>query len=370
MTPEADKALSKAKLKIMSADNTVFISNVMLSLNHIWDNSQPTAYTDGTVVGYNSDFFMASSPEHQAFYVFHETWHPAFLHILRGEGYDPEKYNIAADHVINLMAKEQGFSVPDWAYCDAQYRGMSTEQIYALLPDKPSKPHRMVDLRKPPDKEHIKDVLDDILVRASIQSRMGGDKPGTIPGELEFYIDKLINPEIPWHHHLRRFMNAFARDDYSLRRPNRRFMPQYILPGMFSEKIGEIVVGEDVSGSVTKFQHQHFVAETKSILKGLKPDKVTFIQWDTRITKVDDLKLPKDADRVRMKGGGGTNVNPLMQWAKDNKPVCLIIFTDGFFGRPHIDPRVPVIWVINGNPHFKAPFGKVITYNFNGPRKT
>ena len=53
-----------------------------------------------------------------------------------------------------------------------------------------------------------------------------------------------------------------------------------------------------------------------------------------------------------------------MKWASEHKPNWLIVFTDGEFYMPVVDPKVPVIWVIHGGLDFTPPFGKVIKYTF------
>jgi predicted metal-dependent peptidase len=373
MTPEADKALSKAKIAVMDAPDTVFFTVIMLSLQHIWDDTQPTAYTNGTVIGYNSTFFLSIPPDERAGVVLHEVLHVALLHVLRSVGFDSGKYNAAADYVINLIVRKAGFKLPNWVLYDTRYTGMTTEQVYALLPDANRPQNKMEgDIRSVPeeDRDVIQDILDDIIVQAVTRSHAQGDKPGTVPGELERYVDKLVNPEVPWNRVLRHLMTNFAKNDYSYQRINRRFMPHYILPSLYSVKICDIAIGDDVSSSVTQAQHNHFAAESLAILKSLKPEKITFLQFNTQITQVDVLRTPGDMGRVRFKGGGGTNIEPLMKWAQENKPACLIVFTDGDFAPATTNPRVPVFWVINGNPRFRAPFGTVIPYTFNGPRNT
>ena len=74
---EADKAMSKAKITLMASDETVFYVTVMLSLEHIWDDTMPTAYTDGRVCGYNPEFFMNyCNADERVGLVLHET--PAY----------------------------------------------------------------------------------------------------------------------------------------------------------------------------------------------------------------------------------------------------------------------------------------------------
>ena len=65
-------------------------------------------------------------------------------------------------------------------------------------------------------------------------------------------------------------------------------------------------------------------------------------------------------------GRGGTEIDPCLQWAIDNKPQLQLIFTDGCFTPPVVQPNsrfTQVIWIIFNNPKWKAPFGKVIYFD-------
>jgi hypothetical protein len=159
MTPEANAALSKAKLQLMSSPEAVFFSVVMLSLQHIWDETQPTAYTNGRLCGYNPSFFMRCTPRERVGLILHETLHVALLHICRALSFDsPMKFNMAADYVINLIIIDAGFELPPGALIDEQYRDMSVEEVYALLPDDPAGPDMMWDLR-PATPEEVREFL-------------------------------------------------------------------------------------------------------------------------------------------------------------------------------------------------------------------
>ena len=48
ITPEVKKALDKAKIALMSKADTIFFTTILFSLRLIWDNTQPTAATNGT----------------------------------------------------------------------------------------------------------------------------------------------------------------------------------------------------------------------------------------------------------------------------------------------------------------------------------
>jgi predicted metal-dependent peptidase len=375
---EHDAALSKAKIGLMSAPNSVFFSSVCMGLAHIWDEAIETAGTNGIYVKYAPSFFMKIKKDERIGLIIHEVLHVALLHMVREGERDHDRWNAAADYVINLIILDAGFKLPPGGLVDRQYAGMSTEEVYKLLPEgtKPSMP----DLVPPsaddlPSKDSagktqaqvnaiVSANIQSIVINAAAQSKQQGDKPGTVPGEIQVKIDKILNPIVPWHRVLNSFMTKRAKTDYTFRKPNRRYFPDHILPSQYSIKMCDIGVAVDVSASVTDAEFQHYISETAYILKQVRPDVIHFVQFDTKIKTDDKLKKLRDLREVNFHGRGGTKINPVMQWADKNKPAVLIIFSDGKFTAPSINPRIPIIWVIDNNANFTAPFGKVIHFNF------
>lgn len=363
---DANKALDKAKIGLMSKPDSAFFTTLCFSFRIVFDDTQPTAYVNDTTIGINPQFFLSLSEEERIFVLVHECMHPALMHTVRRGDRCPDKWNIAGDHVINLMLLERGFKMPDWVLKDAKYKGMSTLQVYDLLPDNPGQP-RMQDLPPGPQsaegQKQAEQHITDIIMRAATQSAMSGDKPGTIPGDIQIFLDEYLNPILPWDKLLRKFFNQFAKTDYTWKRPNRRFMPEHILPTLYGITLGEIAVAVDTSGSVSDSDFHRFISEVNGIMKKLKPSQITLLQFDTRIHKKDVLKSVSDLQQVTFHGRGGTNVSEVIQWARDNKPVALLVFSDGEFRHVMPAPKCPVLWVIHNNKKFTAPYGKVIHYN-------
>ena len=357
-------ALNKAKIALMQHQNSAFFTTVCFSLKHIWDESIPTAATDGIEIRFNPQFFMSLTVEERVFLLLHESMHVAFLHMVRQSVRTHKKWNIACDHVINLMLIARGFHMPEHGYADPQYNGMSTEQVYDLLPDDCGENFTMDLLPPPPnlEEEELQRIVDDILVRASIQSKMAGDAPGSIPGDIEIYLDKLLKPVLPWSRILQRFLNAQAKNDYSWMKPNRRFFPRHHLPSMYSEKLIDLAIAVDTSGSVTDKEFLVFITEVNNILRMMKPDTLTLLQFDTNIKSVDKLKSMRDLAKLKFTGRGGTRIMPVYNWARDNKPQLLLIFSDGHFTMPEEKPKTNLLWVIHNNDKFTSPAGKVIHY--------
>lgn len=362
-TEEAQDALNKAKLQIMAAEDSVFITQVCFSLKFMWDNTIKTAATNGKLLKINASYWMTLSPAEQLFLLLHETWHVCFMHILRAAGLDPAKWNIAADHVINLMLISRGYTMPKGGYADRQYLGMHTKEIYNLLPANEDPNGFEMDLEDPSD-EIIEEVTDTII-RAAIQSKGAGDKAGSIPGEVQIFIDNLLNPILPWYRILGKYFQAKSKSDYTMQKPNRRYFPDWYLPSLKSNKnLIDIGVAIDCSGSVSDGEFAQFVSEIRNIIKRLKPAKLSLISFDTYIRTVDEVKNVSNLMKIKFHGRGGTCIEPVIQWAKDNNPKVLLIFTDGGFRfhQPSQPAKTDVIWLIHNNPSFAAPIGKVIAY--------
>lgn len=357
------KALDKAKLQLMSTPDSAFFTTILFSLKFKWDNTCRTAYTDGLVLGFNPDFFMELHPDERVFVLIHEAMHVAYLHMDRLQTRDHAKWNVAADHVINLMLITRGFRMPKIGLADRQYLDMGTEEVYNLLPTQdPDKVD--MDLREseePP--EDVKEQVQEILVRASVQSRMQGDSVGTIPGEIQIFLDSLLDPKLPWPRILQKYLHAMTKADYTFRKFNRRFFPRHYLPSLYSESLMNIAVAVDTSGSVSDADFKQFISEVHCILRMMKPEKLTLVQFDTEVKSVTEIRSLRELSQCTFTGRGGTLVEPVFDWAKEAKPQLLLVFTDGGFRFHQPDDQgTKTIWLIHNNPQFTAPYGKVIHY--------
>lgn len=102
-------------------------------------------------------FYRRKTAREICFVLEHECRHVVGDHMVRGRGFDPSKFNIAADHYINTNLVEehsssselgpawfpQGrrtvfdpaseFGFMKWGYCDFKFTDMYSEQIYEIL---------------------------------------------------------------------------------------------------------------------------------------------------------------------------------------------------------------------------------------------
>lgn len=365
---QLNTALNKAKIGIMSENNSVFITTVLFKLKHIWTNKTPTARVTHKNLYVNPDFFMKLKPEERIGLLAHEPWHIALMHLTRGEGKNHKKYNMAADYVINNMLLAADYELPPNGLWDKKYDGMSTEQVYDLLPDPSENDRYDMDFSNE-DGESIEEIeaeITDILIEARMQSKSKGDDPGTIPSDIEVELDKLLYPKLPWFTILSNYLTAlFGKGESTYKKPNRRYFPEYILPTAApKQSLCHVACFVDTSCSVSDRECLVYVSELNGIKQQLNPEKMTIIDFDTSLKKVRTLREFDQIKDIRFKGRGGTDISPVMKWIEKNKPELAIIFTDGGFN-PY-EPKglkTNIIWIINCNPDWTSNLGKVVHFD-------
>ena len=386
---ERELQLDKAKMQLMIRPDTVFFTSIMFSLVYKWDDTIPTAAVDGRHMFVNPKFFDSLTVDERLGVFVHEVLHVALDHITRGLEHDPQLSNDAADYVDNLIVLSAGFKLPAGCLVDNRFEGMSYEQVYKILLDE-QKTKEKGDCPRDPAGKSIsspdvytqgigKDILPpaskaeasqlkaeiaDMVFKATVQAKQAGAW-GSIPGAVLVELDKTLNPRLPWHVLFQNFMNNFAKDDYSWRRPNRRYLPDLVVPSSHSEAVTNLVFAIDSSGSVSNKEFGLFAQEIDVVQQQLNPEIITLINFDHQIQSIHEITQNINilAD-IEFTGRGGTNVRPVLEWAKENNPEVLIIFTDGWFNQPYIHefPDCPILWMINDNPDFTSEIGQIIHY--------
>ena len=360
MTPELTASHNEAKVALMRKADSAFFTTLCFSMKHEFDSSIPTACTNGLKIKFNPDFWMALNKEERVFLMLHEAMHVALMHMVRLGDRKPKRYNRAGDYVINGMLINRGFTMPRSGLHDRQYDGMSTDQVYDLLDDNDDDFDE--DLQPcEGDMEVLREEIEDILVRSQIQSNIDKDRQGTIPGELEILINKLLKPTLPWDRILSRYLNAYVKNDYSFKKPNKRFFPKFILPSLHSKGLANIAIAVDASGSVSDNEFSRFTSEIGKILKTLKPEKITVLQFDWKINNIDEVTNLNGLSKIEFVGRGGTDIREVLEWNEKNKPTTLIVFTDGYFTN-HETRNKNIIWVIHNNKSWEKPYGQKINY--------
>jgi len=361
-----DRLLSKSKIKIMTKANTAFISTVLFSLKHSWNKDISTARVDGINIEINPKFFGDLSEDERVGLLLHESWHVCFNHMIRRGDKDLNKYNRAADYVINILLVDAGFIIPKGGLLNISYRGMSTEQVYDLLED--SDDDFDNDILEPcdaseSDLQELESSITDIITKASIQSKQLKDKVGTIPESIERLIDEAINPKLPWNTILANYVNDLLKEDYSLSKVNRRYLPQdIVLPSLYSESLSKVTIAVDTSGSVSNEEFSSFVNEIKYIKDTSTIEEMSVIDFDTCIKNIHSVRDIEDISDITFTGGGGTDLFPVFEYTNKHEPTLLIVFSDLECYPIKDIPNYPVIWVVVNNKNATVNFGTKIDY--------
>lgn len=369
MNAETKKAISIAKINIMTKPQTVFLATVCANLPVNIDNSIPTACTNGKVILINESFFMNLDKEERTFLLAHETLHVVYMHALRREQRNPLLFNYAADYVINWQLSKQGFKVIDGVLIDSKYAGLSTEQVYKLLEANDGNSGQgnpldndisyQTDLSDA-EQQQIQNEIKDIIVKSAQTVRMMG-KEDSIPDSIKRYLQELSKPKVNWRIVLRRFMQSLDNHDYTWSKPRKRYMPYGIyMPSLYSEALSKVTFAIDTSGSITNRQFSQFISELHGVMQQFKPQVIEVMQFDHKLQTHDVIKSVRDLQNIKCKGHGGTKPDVALDKFNQTDSKALIVITDGNFSEPQIKVTKPVIWCVFDNKYFQAPFGKVV----------
>lgn len=402
---ELSGALSlKARKRIMQARATLildqpFFGLLALRLRLVEDYSCPTAWTDGTSLGYHPAFIDTLTDEQLLAVIAHEVLHCSNGHPWRRDARDPMWFNVAADYAINYVLAEAKFKLPDGCLRDAQYDGKSAEWIYPRLqrtqppqsgqgkgtaggsgtpqPGEGMPGAGGMDVRDAPASGHADGDEDDAnggdgsgavppmtesdWTQATQEAAQSAKMRGKLPASLDRIITATLQPRVDWKSVLRRFMQSAAKADYVWTRPNPRYTARGLyLPSLHSEQMGVIAVVIDTSGSVDAVTLNLFGGEINAIAAEMRPERVYVIYCDAQVHKIDIFERDEPIS-LKAIGGGGTDFRPALDAAEqlEDEPVCLVYLTDRYgTDRPN-PPAFPVLWASIGDQ--TAPYGEVLS---------
>lgn len=345
---ELNKMLENVKKNVFLHTNAAFLGSLLCSHDFSWvEPADPmeTAATDGLTIWWNKADFMRCAQtvvgvvqriqmsEREAT-LLHELDHTGFMHGLRRGDRDPRIWNVACDHMINLLLIKNGYKLPQngWWVFDHQYDGWAEEDIYDDLVKHPAKMPKKVRLDLKIDQKNGPNAKNDILavvVRAVQAAEMAG-QAGDLPGNLKTVLNKFLEPKINWKSVLNRWMTDLVDEgDYSWRRPSRRF--ETYMPSIQPEEgklDDELVFIEDTSGSISQKNRIRMNSEVKFIKETLQPEKFTLLQFDTKIQYEKVFTKDEPFENIESHGYGGTNLTEVRKWLQKRKPKAAIIFSD------------------------------------------
>jgi predicted metal-dependent peptidase len=349
---KAARAISKARAQLILGHP--FFATLALRLDPRPDPRAQTIATDGRCLYYSPAWINAQPPADLPGVIAHEAMHVALGHAFRRQNREHERFNLAADHAINPLLKEAGFSLPKGgcSVVKAAYPGLSAEQIYPLLPESQEGGGAgagggqgegfpdfggtgcVLDATGDDGKaltEAERTQLEAEWKIATLQAAQAAKAQGKLPAGLEALADSIRAPQVDWRAVLREFVRSVAAGDYSWRRPNPRMLGTGdYLPSLYSEETGPIAMGVDTSGSVSQAELDAVCAELNGCLDTARPESVHVVYCDAQVHGHQEFKPDDWPVTMQAKGRGGTHLAPVWPYLREHDidPVCAIITTD------------------------------------------
>lgn len=361
------------------------MAGYVTGIKFYWSHSIKTACAGHGFIFFNPDFFDRLTYEQQKTVVAHEIWHLICKHLQRGEGKDPDDYNEAGDHVINLGLQDDGFEINEGddfggvqLCCDPKYRGMSTEQVYtAIREEKERDPNRPTPqaAQGQPSKDQIEEMIKAALKQEADnttlqeqkekdENKQKHEKLHDPSGQAEYgsgtdgrLIDVLANiPEIkeqPYSKIFEKYLTdplSGGKRSYSWpsRRPSTNGMRlKGKLPHRGNKnRLKHLLYGLDVSGSIQKWEADAFLTSARILKEKLNPTAMTLILWDTRIVLEKTYGEHDPIEKIQINAGGGTSLHCVYQRARELNPDAVVIFTDLHVTIPP-EPEWDTIWFVS-----------------------
>lgn len=388
-----EQRLHKAVVKLMSESALTALCGVMLVGKRKVVDNIPTACTNGVDEMYGRGFVDMLSDAQLRGVILHEVGHKMYMHITTWQHLwriDPQRANMAADYVVNLwlddLIKKDKVNAEFWTQppplLDEQYRGMNVQQVFDLLgkqgqgQDGKGRPgkgqpgngqgqamddhdHESAQSMSEAEQQELRQTIDSALRQGAMMAGKLGTGGDRVLGDL-------LESKVDWRQALREFITDLCSgsDFATWKRPNRRYFGAgYYMPSGVSERVGELMVAIDTSGSIGAQELARFLGEVKGICDQVKPSRVRLVYWDTQVA-ADEVyefeQLSTLTDSTKPAGGGGTDAAciPAYIATKGYTPQAVVVLTDGYVSSWGSWAH-PVLWCIVGNDA-TPPVGKAV----------
>ena len=366
-TPAADK-MEKAKSKLIILQP--FFACLACNLPMSEDASVRTMATNGKWIKYNAEFVDSLSLDECVFVICHEVGHCMLSHMFRRNNRDMKRWNIAGDYIINdLLVKDGIGKMPECALYDPQLvidGGGTTDGVYNLLPEGADGGYEDggtgIDVCMDSDGDEAEQAEAEASMKVQVaQAAQAAKVRGKLSSGVARLVEAALKSQVPWEDVTRRFVSTKSKSEYSYARPKRRMMAQNLyLPSLSGEKLGEMALCVDCSGSVDDAALAVFASNAAALKQDCNPSVIHVIYFDSKVCHHDTFGQDDDIT-ITPHGGGGTRFSPVFRHIEDADIdiTCCIFLTDlecNDFGPP---PSYPVLWVTTGST--QAPWGEVVS---------
>jgi predicted metal-dependent peptidase len=314
-----------------------------------------------------------------AFLWVHEICHVLRRHAERAKekGAEPIRWNIAADLEINdaqwkgleipeafppLLPKQLGLrkgKLAEFYYDALEKEVRSTSGEWEGVSDEGSGVHgqkRWWELPADDKRAPARSEIDKELIRREVAEELRQRKSwGDIPADWKRWAEEVLNPKVNWRELLKRKVRGALtigtgqRIDYSFARPHRRaeVYDPVLPPSLQGDFLPRIACVVDTSGSISKRKLAQALAEVRKVLETFRLP-ITVIPCDAVPYEPIRVFTSSQAQRLRLRGGGGTNMVAGIEAALKLRPIpdVVIVLTDGYTPFPPKRYKVPIIFGI------------------------
>ncbi len=387
--------VDKVNLSLME-DKDNFYGYFLFQMNRElrYDISSPTAINfrgANYVIYFNPVLFLNLSLKQMESTIKHEILHILSLHLVRARElngrYSTLAINMAMDIVVNFYLT----NLPPYAttlervnakyglelkhYASFEYYADHLQTAIDLLeqekdaPEDDSNQNDGIETQYQAGKTH--DIWDESVetdektLKDFTEKVIQVSEKGELPTHVQSLISALRNSrgELPWNLYLNRLMGTVeSNKKKTITRRNRRQPDRLDLRGELNSHKAKIVIGIDISASISNEEFLQAMVEVLSIVKNYHHE-VTLVECDDEIRRAYKVNSGKDI-KERISSRGGTRFSPVFEYANQKKINLLVYFTDGK-GENHLTqiPRgYQVLWVISGSGEalsLKKPYGIV-----------
>lgn len=316
----------------------------------------------------------------------HEIYHIMYSHYDRAQAlegrYRKSAINIAMDVSVNQYINyPPSFTYTidkvNFLYNLTLKKGRSFEE-YALKLNEVMKDYK---LGKAEDKSDIYDMelVHDSWRKSDVLNKEYNEdlvkimakravKDGNVPEGLEAILGALeMKAEISWSNYLKRLVMTMPHGyKKTITRKDRRQPERLDLRGNLRDRVANILLVMDISGSITTGEIRNILKEVFEILKSCKAN-IKIAECDDKVRRIYDIRDLKDI-KPRLDKTGATAFSPLFSYVKEQnlKDTLVVYFTDGL-GEKELKVK-PVnyktIWVLTGKEKeisLEKPYGRVLS---------
>ena len=253
----------------------------------------------------------------------------AYGHIWRRGNRELPKWIAASEYVARGIVEtwdyEMGGRKPEWD-------GEAVEEVYERIP-KVKTVGEWWEIESDEMEEDIKETLEEVA------------SWGNLPGQWERFT-KRTRGRVPWRRILYRYLRRSIKRETTWGKPRKKVVWMgVVLPGT-RKKRGRIGVVIDTSGSIDNKTLGRFMGELWKIAKELNVE-IIGVAADAKVQGVKEIKKPEDVWELPLKGRGGTDFRPAIEYL-DGKVDVIVYLTDGFGIYPSKPPKTPVIFAYTG----------------------